>query len=224
MNDTEELIKQLETAEDDTTTSHDTSVVFFLKKYNITPGDSHIGLRLLFKLYKATLPTCVDYKSFRREIGQLLECNQYFTKINLQATLISNELMERVSKKKKKVNNKGLSSFQYFMRLFNIEPGNLWIEARVLYGLYQAHYKTKNRRPPLHPGGFHKFAKLHLRLRINDDIRWYGIDKQILEVVTKEEVQEIRDEYKKGIKEEQKERRRAKRAREEINEEIESKV
>ncbi len=216
MSDIEELLEQLENAEDDGTTSHDTSVTFFLKKYNITEGETFVGGQVLFKLYKATVPTSMDYPSFRLEMGQYLLFNRTGTKINLEATSISEELVKLLSTKKRKVNNKGLGSFNHFISLYNIKPGKFWIEAQVLFGVYQQHFKT--RRAPLNASEFYTFANLNFTNTITNDIRYYSITEDIYSTINKEDIEEIRNGKKSGFKQER-QKRKKRRNKEESREE-----
>ena len=223
MSNVEELLEQLENAEEDNTTSHDTTVTFFLKKYNITAGETFVGGQVLFKLYKATVPTSMDYASFRLEMGQYLLFNRTGTKINLSASKISEETFKLLSKKKRKVNNKGLKSFNYFLGLYKVNSGSSWIEAQILYSIYRKTFKGK-RRPPLSPPEFNRFADLHFKHTITDNVKWYGITKDIYSTINKEEIEEIRNERKEGFKNERKTRRRKERSREKDNQEVKVEV
>lgn len=211
MSNVEDLLQQLEEAEDDNTSSHDTSVMYFLKKYNITEGEAFVGGQVLFKLYKATVPTSMNYNSFRSEIGQYLPFNHKGARINLEASIISGETVKLLSKKKRKSNTKGLKSFKHFIGINSIKSGNLWIEASLLYHLYKRSFT--NRRAPLSAPEFAKFSDIHFKHTITDDVKWYGIDDGIYSTINKEEIEEIRNERREKIKEEKKTRRRKERDR-----------
>ena len=228
MSEVEDLLQQLEEADDtDTTSNYDTSITYFLKKFNITQGEHRIGPQLLFKLYKATITPSLDYNAFRRELGLHLEFKNNMFLINKETTKISEDVYRMLSQKSFRKKNskipKGLKTFKRFVALVGLERGSSWIEGRVLYGLFQKYHKDSGKRQLLSASQFYKFADLYFKHTITDYVKYYSISEKIYQTFSKEEITEVRNAKKKSRKNERKRRRLKSKARgcsEEDGEEI----
>jgi len=166
---------------------------------------------LLFKLFKATVHSTIKYNQFRVELGDLLDVKNTKVKINLDASHISNLLVESLSKKKIRVRSHGLGSFTRFIKTYNIESGTSWIKSVILYGIYQKHFKKQKKKPPLYPVEFYKYSDLHFNHTITDDIKYYNISNSVYKKISKDEIEEIKHDKERTFRNEKERRRKIKK-------------
>lgn len=197
----EELLKLMDESKEDVSKKPEeeyveNEVIKFLVYYDIKPGIYRINSKLLFKLFKAW---CKDktykYETFTRNMlnqiekkfsSKNLEKFQYF-KINKSLLNITRFLEEA---KPKKIIFRKTMFYKKFMEEFieqhKLAAGPIFVEADILYYLFDYHNQKKGRRLI----GYERFVSMcHLYFpekQLGFGSTWFGLNESIKTLITPE--------------------------------------
>lgn len=168
----------------------------FLAYYDIKPGNHRISTKMLFKLFKSwTKDKSYKYEDFVKDLYNQLEMktttfqrnkHQYF-KINKNILNITRYLEE--SKPKKIIFRKTMfykKFMEEFLEQHNIKAGPIFVEADILYYLFDYYNQKKTRRMV----SYEKFVSLcHLYFdtkQLGLGSTWFGVNESIKSLITEE--------------------------------------
>jgi hypothetical protein len=197
----EELLKLMDSSKEDVTQKSEEEYVNnesirFLAYYDIKPGNHRISTKLLFKLFKSwTKDRSYKYENFVRDLFSQLEIKnttfrrekyQYF-KINKNILNITRYLEE--SKPKKIIFRKTMfykKFMEEFLEQHNIKAGPIFVEADILYYLFDYYNQKKTRRMV----SYERFVSLcHLYFeskQLGFGSTWFGVNESIKSLITEE--------------------------------------
>lgn len=166
----------------------------FLAFYKITPGDTPVSKKLLYKLYKTYSKQPLDFLNFNVQAGTFLSKTQNHYKINMDIFAISKHIYE-AEKTRDKTKNLGYQKhFQWFLTEREVTSGTTWIEGFILFFIYKDFCKQRRVNPKLGYVNFHKFLKLHFQFRRVKENRalFFRIDNKTATIFNGEELEKIR--------------------------------
>lgn len=170
-------------------------IVPFLSFYNITPGDSPVSKKLLYKLYKAYSKEPLDQLNFNVQVGRFVSPSRDHFNLNLDNFAISNHIYQAEKKRDKTKSLTFQKHFNWFITERGVESGSHWIEGFILFFIYKDFCKSRRVNPRFGYVNFHKFLKLHFQYkRINGNRSlWFKVNQEIAQFYTEEEKDVIRN-------------------------------
>lgn len=173
---------------------HNNDVIPFLSHYKITPGDTPVNKRLLYRLYKVyysqdPLPSL----QFHHIVGQFLvyyyNRSGGFYKMNQDNFTISTHMFKEHNNKtiEKTKSNTYRRHFEGFLQKKSISAGTKWFEGYLIHEIYKDYCREINlKTPKLGRDNFHKFMKLYFKNRRISDSRaiWYMVNEATLTILT----------------------------------------
>lgn len=198
----------------------DNQVIKFLLYYDIKPGTQRISSKTLFRLFKSwNKDTSFKYSQFLKDMFSSLQLRHttqdfktisYF-KLNKSLTNIVRFIEEA---KPKKILFRRTMNYKKFMEEFlaehNLKAGNIFVEADILYYLFDFHNSKKGRRMI----GYERFVSMcHLYFpdkQLGFGSTWFGVDESIKAMITPEWIKTWRQgrvKYGHLVKEKSKEKR-----------------
>jgi hypothetical protein len=201
----EDLLKVLETAkqEPEDTTEPDTSdtIFNFLTAFNILPGKHSVSDNLLFKLFKLFDTQYTKSKqSFNIVVSQYLpkrlSGNRVFYLINNDMLQIGKTILNKIKSKKKDItkSKSAHKKFERFLSNNGLEPGTVYVEADILYYVYNC-WCDKVRNQPISYLRFVHLCDLYFEKKSMSGykyIPWYGLNENIKNCITEEIVENWR--------------------------------
>lgn len=169
-------------------------IVPFLSFYNITPGNTLVSKKLLYKLYKTYSKHPLEERSFNINVGQFVAPTGAHYNINLDNFAISNHLYKAEKTRDKTKSLKFQKHFEWFLTEKTVKRGTKWIEGFILFFIYKDFCKSRRVNHKLGYINFHKFLKLHFqykRLRGNRAL-FFKIDENTFNIFSKDECDKIR--------------------------------
>lgn len=199
----DELLKLLDTLqpEDKKRTVQTSPVLSFIQAFNIVPGKQLIHNKLLFRLFKLWKPDSVmEKRNFTIQLSSYIPRHNpkspFFT-IDTNTIQINEKLIKLVEEKtmdktKSKYYNR---HFLKFLKDTGLSEGKIYIENDILYYVYNNWLDTKPKKTKLGPTQFMLFCDLHFdRKRLsNSKLAWYGVSKEIYNLIDTKSVQNWRD-------------------------------
>jgi hypothetical protein len=201
----EELINLLDSNEQEPTNEileYMNDVVPFLTNYGITPGETPVSKKLLYKLYKTYSKNPIQSFEFNSKVGEYIteKTNQYYY-INKDNFAISAYIYQESQKKDKTKSLTYQKHFNWFISERQLSSGNKWLEGFILFFIYKDFCKSRRINPKLGYVNYHKFLKLHFqykRIKGNRSL-WFKIDMDTYNLLNEEEKNVIREaRQKKG--------------------------
>ncbi len=183
-------------------------IVPFMGFYKITPGNSLVSKRLLYKLYKAYSKQPLDNLNFNIQIGTYVSHTKDHFHLNLDTFAISQAVYqaEKIRDKTKAIAYQ--KHFEWFVTEANVQKGTNWIEGFILFYIYKDFCKSRRVNPKLGYVNFHKFLKLHYqykRIKGNRSL-WFKVDEATAKTFSEEDCDKIRkSREKKGRSKEERE-------------------
>jgi hypothetical protein len=175
-------------------------VVPFLTNYGITPGDTPVSKKLLYKLYKAYSKNPIIPVDFNTKVGEYIteKSNQYYF-INQDNFAISKHIYKEIDKKDKTKSLTYQKHFNWFLTESNIKPGSKWLEGFILFFIYKNFCKSRRINHRLGYLNYHKFLKLHFKYKRIKENRslWFKVDEETFNILNEEEKNVIRNARKK---------------------------
>lgn len=205
----EDLLKSLDGIEElnnpPTNTELDLSelspVISFIQAFNITHGEHLVRDRVLYKLFRLwAKDSFIDQKNFNNQFGRYIipssiggkryySINTDHIKIS-QSTLaiIKDHQRDRTKSKHYKAH------FQKFLNHYGLEAGSVYVEAEILYYLYDKVNTEKGRKNLFNFEGFLQMGRLFFsQKRISSNkIAWFGVNQNIKNHLTEEMVRNWR--------------------------------
>lgn len=174
----------------------DNSVVKFLIYYDIKPGNYSISIKALYKLFNSW------NKEKKMDITYFLKTiNIFFNKKNLNYNYYHNSYikintsMAKITKhiediKRKKINTRlnkyHLKYMDEFLTLNNIKAGPVYVEADILYYLFD-YYNFKKKRKHISYQKFVSMCFLYFSFRqLGFGSMWFGVTENIKDLITPE--------------------------------------
>jgi len=190
---TENLLDLLETNKVKNKVNRDGTISSFVSVFKLKSGQQSISAEELFNLYKKWTKTPLTRSKFLRELKRYIEYtykNGYlyflidFTCFNMTVST-KQKLIER-PKTKSRIYT---THFENYLKFYGIKQGTFWLEDHILFHLYDKWtYKNKNRHP-LSFIQFNKFCKLYFE----NKTKYFGVNKEILNHLTPEHLQQLRE-------------------------------
>ena len=170
-------------------------IVPFMGFYNITPGDTPVSKKLLYKLYKAYSKEPLDQRNFSTQMGGFVSQNARHFFINIDQFAISNQIYLKEKKKDKTKSISYQKHFDWFTKTAGVERGTTWVEGFILFFQYKDFCRERRVNPKLGYVNFHKFLKLHYTFRRIKENRalFFRVDSKTANKYTEEEKGVIRD-------------------------------
>lgn len=194
----EELINLLDSNDSQPTEilEYMNDVVPFLTNYGITPGDSPVSKKLLYKLYKTYSKNPVENNEFSLKVGEYIpqKSKEYYY-INQDNFAISKHIYKESDKKDKTKSLTYQKHFNWFLTERQMKSGNKWTEGFILFFIYKDFCKSRKVNPKLGYVNYHKFLKLHFqhkRIKGNRSL-WFKIDQDTYNLLSEEEKNVIRE-------------------------------
>jgi len=180
----EDLLKQLDDADDTAIEDSNFDVFNFLAFYNIQPGENLVKKDLLYSLYKKWSKIPVTPASFTIAASKYLPVEKtYFFTINESSFNITKKIIKLLKKHTKDfVKTRSYKNhFDNYLKYYTIEPGDYWIELDNLYHLYDKWtFKNKVQRI-LSKNQFYRFCKLYFKTResFQKRVTWFSVNESI---------------------------------------------
>lgn len=198
----EELKKALEqnTEGEHSAQEYETDVPQFLSFYKIKSGKDLVLKRVIYKLYTYFSENPLDKEKFAEQMNQYVISRQvgpynYYV-INQKALDLSkhayDHIIEHTHDRIKIPAWK--AHFDKYLERYQLKPGTFFIEAHILYNLYDKYVYETKKRMPLGYQQFIKFCRLYFDAErlTQDKVTYFGIDKSIKEFITDDEIQQLR--------------------------------
>lgn len=195
----EELLKALDQAPVSTPVQGITDVLGFLSFYNIKPGKQKVAKKEVYNLYCKWSKNRMTSKLFAMEMNLHFPGGDYYYLINLSSIAVSNQLFLYTQKRSKDRTKspKSKQHFECFLNAHDIKEGSYYIEAFVLYSLYDKWWYDKKHEKPLFSSNlFNRFMRLNFKeKRTKNQLRWFAVNQSILNHFTEESLSWIRKGY-----------------------------
>lgn len=175
-------------------------VVPFLTNYGITPGNTTVSKKLLYKLYKAYSKNPITISEFNTKVGEYItdKTTQYYF-INQDNFAISRYIYKEIEKRDKTKSLTYQKHFNWFLTESELKPGNKWLEGFILFFIYKDFCKSRRINHRLGYLNYHKFLKLHFKYKRIKENRslWFKVDEKTFNILNEEEKNVIRNARKK---------------------------
>jgi len=170
-------------------------VVPFLTNYNITPGDTLVSKKLLYKLYKTYSTEPMNSMEFAMQVGEFVEAKGMFYRINIDNFAVSKHIYAEQNKIDKTKSITYQTHYNWFVKEIGMNRGLKWVEGFVLFYIYKDFCKSRRVNPKLGYNSFHRFLKLHFQFRRKNENRslWFRVDDKIHNLLTEAEKDVLRD-------------------------------
>ena len=196
------LLDCSESEQDNEILEYMNDVVPFLTNYGITPGDTPVSKKLLYKLYKTYSKNPIGSVEFNIKVGEYIshKSPSYYY-INQDNFAISKHIYKESEKRDKTKSLTYQKHFNWFLIESKMDKGSKWVEGFILFFIYKDFCKSRRINPKLGYVYFHKFLKLHFQCRRMKENRslWFKIDQDTYNLLNEEEKNVIREaRQKKG--------------------------
>ena len=205
---TEDLLKEIESLDEDDNETfavdlNDSSVLTFLVKYKIEPGNFEVAKNLLYLLYQKSVHFPVKQHSFKVTLNHTFNKNNksYFINTNLNSLVAKFEQDIKIKRRKSVATSRlDLKRFDKFIESHGLSNGKtLYISNLVLFYFYDK-WTYENKYPHLHLLKFKQLANIYFtNTKQLTNGAHYGLDKtKFYEKNNKEEVKKGKDWAKKN--------------------------
>lgn len=197
----EELLNIMDSSKEDLTQKTeeeyvDNEVIRFLAYYDIKPGTYRINGKIMFRLFKAwSKNKTYKYNDFVRNMYNQIE-HKYTNKdyeqvkyFKINKTLLNITRFLEEAKPKKIIFRKTMfykKFMEEFMEQHKLSAGPIFVEADILYYLFDYHNHKKGRRMI----GYERFVSMcHLYFpdkQLGFGSTWFGVNESIKELITPE--------------------------------------
>lgn len=195
----EELLSAIKNTDtSDIKIQYDDPILSFTQAFKLTPGQDLVSSKVLYKLFKLWHPdTAFSNTNFSFQLSKYIPRQKEFYLVNKNFLSISKQIQDLLSEKKKdKTKSKTWSKhYHAFLEDTGIESGSLYVEADILYYLYNRWRDNNKRTTLLSYENFCKITNLHFeKKRLTESTKnWYGVSKNIKSLITREEVERWRE-------------------------------
>lgn len=196
----DELLSQLKDEANQTTIEAvDNDVLLFISTYNIQSGKDRVHKNILYRLYKNWSKEPVGVTKFGREIGLYLGSVGNWTYVNQNAIKLS-KMAQEAFLKRKKVKTRSphyKAQVERFMKECCISKGTFWLEAEILFDLYDEWCYSNNRSTQLTVQNLSALLKLYLKYKALKTGKVFAVNKSITKHISNERIRNIRNSRKK---------------------------
>ena len=174
----EELEKILQTGLDEPLKelSQETDVPHFISAFKIEFGENRIYTGTLYKLYKEwSKDFSLSRKQFINQMNLHIPSEfrggKHYYFVNLSSIAITGKTREMVLQRKieKTKSKHSREHFETYLKLFDVIPGDFWIDARDLYYIYTKWLKDTGKRRGFGQVVFNNFCRLYFQTRRRKD-------------------------------------------------------
>ena len=164
----DELLSQLKDESHQTAIeSVGNDILLFISTYNIQSGKDRVHKSILYRLYKSWSKYPVSATKFGREISVYFGSAGNWTHINQNALKLS-KMAQEAFLKRKRVKTRSphyKSQVERFMKECDISKGTFWLEAEILFDLYDEWCYSNNRSTQLTVQNLSALLKLYLKYK-----------------------------------------------------------
>ena len=176
---------------------HADNVVEFLSFYNIKHGKNLVSHRLLYRLYKSWTKQAKSVREFCAVIAIYLKPDgkgyYYISENSLNLSKEAQKLLKHKLEDRTKV-PQFKKHFDAYIEHYKLKPGKFFLEAFILFDLYdQFVYETKRKYGHGYET-FIKFCRLYFESEKLDKEQhiFFGIDESIKDFITDEQITHLR--------------------------------
>lgn len=199
----EDLLKALEGEDLSPSTMEyqfDNPVLSFIQAFNLVSGPHRVPARLLYRLYKVwSLDTQTKQNGFSMTMGQFVEKSgevKSFFHISTGVMELAKKIQD-ITKKRKKPRHSSKAwhiHFEKFLTDTSLEPGTIFIEADILFYVYNRWCDDTRKRNRLSYYSFCSICKMNFDYKNKQfsDLLWYGVNDKVKDLIKKEEVERWR--------------------------------
>jgi len=206
----EDLLKVLEDNKDikeETNVIYKNDIIDFISQFNLKQGEEKISTRLLYSIYKPWSKLKLSKKTFTfnlRSFFLLTEGNDN-KELMVLLNLDYNQLLKKTlinSKKKVKTRRKFYKEhFESYLMKYSIKKGSFFVKDSILYNLYDKWIYSFKKRNPLNITQINAFFKIfNFSSKIIDNDSWFGVDKSIIQHLSKDNLAKMRKHAEKTDK------------------------
>lgn len=214
----DELLNQLDKESNDQDSStevvgYKNDVLSFCANFNIIRGSKVVKKALLWSLYKYWTKDSVGRYDFYREMSGHFYSNTSrgkngaYYKINRDSIDLSKELglLMDTQKLYKVKSTRWNLHFSAFMKQFELEKGDIWIEVQILFWLYDKWLWARNKKLNMSYVQFLRFVEKNFTTKITSHKRYAKVGDTVFNHVEKDFIREFREKKKRPIKKTKKE-------------------
>jgi len=192
------ILPQLTKADDEYNEYYQTAS--FLAAFKITEGKHFIKGSVLYELFKLwNKGTKLSSKSFHLQLAKIMKnlnpSGGASYRVNERALRLVNYIAQYKKKHKQKplYNKDYRKHFEKFFNELNIRPGNLYVEADILYHVYDTH-QYNNRRKTYNFRIFENICKLFFEDKYPDKtvLPFFGVNEDIKQHISESAVRNWR--------------------------------
>lgn len=199
------LLEDLEDGDLEIEPAFDSSVLSFVHSFNLKPGKDRVVKKQLHSLYKVWNKglTKLSQKQFTNEITKYLGQDTHYYLIDKSLFTVADFIKTEKSRRglDRSKSKTWHTHFTSFLNDTGLKEGTVFIELEILYFLYGqwAHYTRKTR---LGSKTFLKILDIYFDVKAigPSNFLWVGLNEQIKNLITKQEVERWRKNRDKKIK------------------------
>ncbi len=204
----EDLLKSLEDNKDvkeEINALYSNDILDFISYFNLQQGEERVSSRLLYKIYKSWSKVKISKKSFVSHLGSFFSLSRNSMEHMILLNMSYNPLLKKslsIIKRKVKTRRRFYKEhFENYLSKYNIKKGSFFVKSSVLYNLYDKWIYTFKKRNPLSSNQINDFFKLfNFKTKLIERDYWFGLDKSIIEHLTKDNINEMRNNVKETNK------------------------
>jgi hypothetical protein len=182
----EELLKALDGGSDEPEAFISDPIFSFIETFGIKDGPHKVRMVLLYELFKkwnrrSKMPRNTFYTSIRKYLTVKNVSVNAKACVNKEITDLIKHLGHFKSQNIKTNHKKTQNHFNKFLEIHNIKTGDLYIEADVLYHIYDTWIYRNNIHQQLSYERFQNICELHFDTKefTGSELLWFGVDDSI---------------------------------------------
>lgn len=188
---TDDLLKVAEDATiktPDNIIPYKNDILTFIATFDIQSGPDKIKKTTLFSIYKVWSKTPIKRQEFYNELAKFLENTKirdsHAFKINQNAIKLTHAAYKEFQREGTKLTSKYWTKhFENFLSLYQLKPGEFWIEDSLLYFIYDKYtHEMKmddTNKSVMKEKLFYNYANLFLPKRVTRYGKVYGVTQNI---------------------------------------------
>lgn len=190
-------------------------VLTFVSVFNLQAGEESVKPYTLYSIYKVWSKDPVNKNPFYFEMAKLFTISSGNYKVNRNAIQITHEAYSQFKHKDRRLKSKPWTKhFEDFLLFHSIKNGNQWLEASILYFLYDKYIHQRGLDDhPMHymsQTTFYTYADIFLKHKITKDGKVYSVSDNIKNFFQKDQLQRMQAANAKEQEEKAKPKRKRK--------------
>lgn len=177
------------------------TVLEFIQRFDLQPGEKRVSAALLHRLYQKYYPRISQYLFTKEMINYLpYDTNSQF-RLNTDNVLLRSELAKKPVKQRQRAETTSVSSywlnthFNAFFESIGLTQGDSRINWWVLYELYLRDCKARNYRRPKTAKVFQRFISFHFKSLASETGPIYLVNHSVCLLINKGEYAEIQEKF-----------------------------